>query len=54
MNKQAITTDDSGITIEVVRKGLGTPLGSKFYPWEQMEGFRYAKVARSPNTLTFY
>lgn len=52
--QSSITTDDSGITMEVVRKGLGTPLGSQFHPWEQLEGFRYARVARSPNTLTFY
>ncbi|HAD11140.1 MAG TPA: hypothetical protein DCF33_01755 [Saprospirales bacterium] len=52
--ESSINTNDSGITIEVVRKGLGTPIGSTFYSWDQLEGFRYARVARSPNTLTLY
>lgn len=52
--ESSITADDSGLTIEVVRKGLGTPVGVTSYSWDQLEGFRYARVGRSPNTLTFY
>lgn len=52
--ESTISTNDTGITIQVVRKGLGAPIGSNFYPWDQLVGFRYVRVGRSPNTLTMY
>ncbi|HLP92771.1 MAG TPA: hypothetical protein VK168_02000 [Saprospiraceae bacterium] len=52
--ESSIQTNDSGLTIEVTRKGLGTPVGVTTYTWDQLDGYRYARVARSPNTLTLY
>lgn len=50
--KAIVTADALGITIEVVRKGMGIPLGSSFSTWEQLRGFQYSTLGRGPNQLT--
>lgn len=52
--KTIITTDEMGITIEIVRGGLGIPKGSSFFAWDQLEGFKYSSGGKGSNSITLH
>ena len=52
--KTTVTTGSDGLTIEVIRKGLGVPTGTRFFRWEQLRGFNYSTARRKPFALTLH
>jgi hypothetical protein len=52
--KVMVTADSLGILIEVTRGGLGIPLGSNFYAWDQLKGFKYSKRGKGPYSLMLH
>lgn len=50
--KSLVVVDSLGIRIEVIRKGMGIPIGTSFSTWEQLRGFQYSTIGRGPNQLT--
>lgn len=44
--KTLVTTQVDGLTIEVIRSGLGMSRHSEYHSWEQLKGFKYALFPR--------